>query len=79
MALLMISAMMSSWIGPKFDFFFGGGGGEIVKILCKNREKLENICSIYICWYIGIKFCTVLVHILTKDIIYDTKLKKSKN
>ena len=24
-------------------------GGKIVKILCKNREKLENICSIHIC------------------------------
>ena len=54
-------------------------GGKIVKILCKNREKLENICSIHICWYIGIKFCTVVVHILNKDIIYNTKLNKSKN
>ena len=51
-------------------------GGKIVKILCKNQEKLENICSIHICWYIGIKFCTVVVHILNKDILYDTKLKK---
>ena len=55
------------------------GGGGIVKIMCKNREKLENICSIHICWYIGIKFCTVVVHILNKDNLYDTKLKKSKN
>ena len=23
--------------------------GKIVKIMCKNREKLENVCSIYIC------------------------------
>ena len=75
MALLTISAMVSSWISPKFDFF----GGKIVKILCKNREKLENICSNHICLYIGIKFCTVVVHILNKDIIYNTKLKKSKN
>ena len=59
-------------------FFFWGGGG-IVKILCKNREKWENICSIHICWYIGIKLCTIVVHILNKDIIYYTKLKKSKN
>ena len=51
-------------------------GGKIVKIMCKNREKLENICSIHICGYIGIKFCTVVVHILQNDIIYDTKLKK---
>ena len=54
-------------------------GGKIVKIMCKKREKLENICSIHICWHIGIKFCTVVVHILNKDIIYDTMLKKSKN
>ena len=53
-------------------------GWKIVKIMCKNREKLENIYSIHICWYIGIKFCTVVVHILNKDIIYDTKLQKSK-
>ena len=62
----------------KIRFFLGGGGG-IVKSLCKNREKLENICSIHICWYIGIKFCTVVVHILNKDILCDNKLKKSKN
>ena len=59
----------------KIRFF----GGKIVKIMCKNREKLENICIFHICWYIGIKFCTVVVNILNKDIIYDTKLKKSKN
>ena len=30
-------------------------GGKILKILRvkKNREKLENICSIHICWYVG--------------------------
>ena len=53
--------------------------GGIVQIMCKNLEKLENICIFHICWYIGIKVCTVVVHILNKDIIYDTKLKKSKN
>ena len=51
---------------------------KIVKILCKNREKWENICKIYICWYIGITFCTVVVYILNKDITNDTKLNKSK-
>ena len=58
-------------ISPKFDF----GGGGIVKILSKNREKLENICSIHICRYFGIKFCTVVVHILNKDILYEANLK----
>ena len=53
-------------------------GGKIVKILWKNREKKENICSIHIFWYIGIKFCTVVVHILNKDISYDSMLNKSK-
>ena len=53
--------------------------GKIVKILWKNREKLEIICSIHISWYIGIKFCTVVVHILNKDVSYDSKLNKSKN
>ena len=38
--------------------------GKIVQILCKNREKWENIFRIYICWYIGMKFCTVGVRIL---------------
>ena len=47
--------------------------------MLKNREKLENICSIHICWYIGIKFCPVVVHILNKDISYASKLSESKN
>ena len=52
--------------------------GKIVQILCKNREKWENISRIHICWYIGMKFCTVVVHILIKDISYDIRLNKSK-
>ena len=44
------------------DYFLG----KIVKILWKNRKKWENIFIIHICWYIGIKFCTVVVHILNK-------------
>ena len=48
------------------------------KICEKNREKLENICSIHIYWYIGITFCTVVVHTLNKDISYDSKLNESK-
>ena len=38
--------------------------GKIVQILCKNRAKWENISRIHICCYIGMKFCTVVVHIL---------------
>ena len=53
-------------------------GGKIVKSLWKNRKKWENICIIHICWYIGIKFCTVVVHILNKDISYDSKLNELK-
>ena len=54
-------------------------GGKTVKILWKNRKKLENICVFHICWYIGLKSCTVVVHILNKDISYDSKLNESKN
>ena len=53
--------------------------GKIVKILWKNRKKWENIYIIHICWYIGIQFCTVVVHVLNKDISYDSKLNESKN
>ena len=52
--------------------------GKILQILCKNREKWENISRIHICWYIGMKFCTVVVHMLIKDISYDIRLNKSK-
>ena len=52
--------------------------GKIVQILCKNREKWENISRIHICWYIGLKFCIVVIHILIKDISYDIRLNKSK-
>ena len=52
--------------------------GKIVQIQCKNREKWENISRIHISWYIGMKFCTVVVHILIKDISYDIRLNKSK-
>ena len=53
--------------------------GKIVKLLWKNREKWEKICSIHIFWYIGKIFCTVVVHILNKDISYDSKLNESTN
>ena len=68
------TCVMWIWIGPKFAISWG----KIVKIMCKNCEKLENIRSIYISWYIGIKFCTIVVHMLNKDISYDTKLNTSK-
>ena len=58
------------------NFYFWG---KIVEILWINHKKLEHICSIHICWYIGIKVCTVVVHILNKDISYDSKLSLSKN
>ena len=54
-------------------------GNKIVKILWKNRKKWENICIIHICWDIGIKSCTGAVHILNKNISYDSKLNESKN
>ena len=65
---------MQSWIGPKIAIF----GGKMLKNLWINREKWENICSIHICWYIGIKFCIVVVHTLNTDISYDSKLNESK-
>ena len=54
---------------------------KIVKILFENHKIWENICSIYICLYIDLKFCTVVVYILNKDIswIKDTKMNESKN
>ena len=52
--------------------------GKIVEILW-NREKRENICIINICLYIGIQLCTVVIHILNKDISYDSKLNVSNN
>ena len=54
-------------------------GVKISKFCGKNREKWQNICSIHICSYIGTKFCTVVVHILNKDISYHSKLNGSKN
>ena len=48
--------------------------GKMVQILCKNREKWENTSRIHICWYIDMKFCTMMVHILIKDISYDIRL-----
>ena len=49
-------------------------------------QRLESriliLCNIHIrihiCWYIGMQFCTVVVHILIKDISYDIRLNKSK-
>ena len=38
---------------------------------------MEKNCNIYICWYIGIECCAVVVHILNKDISYDSKLNES--
>ena len=53
--------------------------GKIVKILWKKTQEMGNISTIHICLFIGIKFCTVVVHILNKDISYDSKLNESKH
>ena len=68
----MILAMMPRWIGTTIAIF----GVKYSKFRWKNREKWENICSIHICWYIGTKFCTVVVHIL--DRVYWTYFETQK-
>ena len=65
--------MTPSWISPKFAI----SGQILKKNLCKYCEKWENIRCIDI-WYIGIIFCTVVIHIQNKDIRYDTNLNESK-
>ena len=41
----MISVMIQSCIFEDFAIL-----GQNSRILCKNREKLENIISMHICW-----------------------------
>ena len=67
--------MMSDLVCPKLDFW-----GKIVKFHAKKTQKMESIVvyDIHICSCISIKFCTMLIHKFSKDIIYDIKLKKSK-
>ena len=59
----MILALIPSCIGQDFTIL-----GQNSQILCKNREKLENIISMHICWWIGTKVCNVVLHIITKNI-----------
>ena len=44
--------------------------GQNIQILFENREKLENICSIYMWGENGVKLCTGVLHNLTKYINY---------
>ena len=64
---------MPSWIGLKFANL-----GQNNQILCENREKLENICSIYKWWVNGVKLCKGEIHHLTKYISYDVGLNMSQ-
>ena len=68
--------MLPNWNGIKFANFANFGQNN--QVLYKNRENLENICSIYIWGSSGVKVCTVVVHKFSKDIIYDFKLNMSK-
>ena len=53
-------------------------GGQNNQILYKNRETLENICSIYILGSNGVKVCTGVLHYLAKYVSYDVWLNMSK-
>ena len=44
----------------------------------QKHKKLENICHTPIYLGIGVNFCTVVVHKLAKDIIYDAELNSLK-
>ena len=65
--------MVPGLICPKLDIL-----GQNSQFSCKKRKKMKNICHIHICLCIGIKFCTMVVHKLSKDIIFDAKLKRYK-
>ena len=64
---------MPSRIGLKFANL-----GQNNQILCENREKLENICSIYMWWVNGVKLCKGEIQNLTKCISYDVGLNMSQ-
>ena len=66
--------MMLNCKGPKFDFWGENSKNPVQK--SRENGKYLQYPYLLIYWY---KFCTVVVHILNKDIICDTKLKKSKN
>ena len=60
---------MPSWIGLKFANL-----GQNNQILYKNREKLENICSIYIWGSNGVYVCTGVLNNLTIYVSYSMGL-----
>ena len=64
---------MRSWICIKFTNF-----GQNIQILFENREKMENICSIYMWEENGVKLCTGVLHNLTKYINYYVWLNMSQ-
>ena len=64
---------MRSWIGIKFANF-----GKNIQILFEYREKLENICSIYMWGENGVKLCTGVLHNLTKYINYYVSFNMSQ-
>ena len=65
--------MKPGWIGLKSENLEQNN-----QILYKNRDKLENICSIYILGSNGVKVCTGVLHYLAKYISYDVWLNMSK-
>ena len=71
--VLKILSMMQSWIGLKFANL-----GQNNQILYKNREKMENICSIYIWGSNVVKVCTGVLLYLAKYISFDVWLNMPK-
>ena len=63
---------MSGLTCPKLYFW-----GKIFKFHAKIAKNGKH-CRIHICSCISVKFCTVLVHKFSKDIINDIKLNRSK-
>ena len=49
--------MVQGLICQKLDIL-----GQNCQLLCKNRQKLENICHIHITLCIGVKISTMAVH-----------------
>ena len=69
----MILAMIPSCKGQDLAIL-----GQNSQNLCKNGEKLENIISIHICWWIGTNVCTVVLHSITEHVRYASKLYRSR-
>ena len=54
-------------------------GVKLYNLCAKNRDEWKNIWYIHIRWYTGITFCTLVVHILYKDISYHAKWKRKRS